>query len=239
VLGTINPVQALIKTIRNKNKDTRIVVDGAQAIAHLDVDVRTLDCDFYVFSAHKMYGPTGVGVLYGKKTLLDKLEPASFGGGMITSVSFEKSTWLDSPHAFEPGTPNIADVVVFGSAIDFMQRKDVQKAREQEKELITFAYAELSKLPGVTILGPQDCSKRSGLIAFTVKEGHLLHPHDLATGLDRYGIAVRAGHHCAMPLHKKLGIDASTRMSFGVYNTKEDVKTALEALKKTIATLKK
>ncbi|HIH47240.1 TPA: SufS family cysteine desulfurase [Candidatus Woesearchaeota archaeon] len=236
VLGVINPVRELIKIIRNKNKEARIVVDGAQAVAHLAVDVKSIDCDFYVFSAHKMYGPTGVGVLYGKKALLDKLEPASFGGGMITSVSFEKSTWLDSPHKFEPGTPNIADVIAFGTAIDFMQRDDVKKAQEQEKDLIKLAHAELSKLSSVTILGPKDCSKRSGLIAFTVKD---LHPHDVATGLDQYGVAVRAGHHCAMPLHKKLGIDASTRMSFGVYNTKEDVKTALEALKKTIAALKK
>lgn len=236
VLGTVNPIKELIKIIRQKNKTVLIVVDGAQAVAHLDIDVKNMDCDFYAFSAHKMYGPTGVGILYGKKALLDKLEPTSFGGGMITSVSFDKSIWLETPHKFEAGTPNIADVVAFGSAIDFMERADMKKAREQEKDLIKLAYAELSKLLDVTILGPKDCSKRSGLVAFTIKD---IHPHDLATGLDHYGIAVRAGHHCAMPLHKKLGIDASTRMSFGVYNTQDDVKTAIEALKKTIITLRK
>lgn len=235
VLGTINDVKKLAQLTREHAQDAVFVVDGAQAIAHLDVDVKDIDCDFYVFSAHKMYGPTGIGILYGKKELLKDLDPCDFGGSMITKVCVEESTWAPAPQKFEAGTPNIAGVIAFGAALDFLQRQDVISLRENEKQVLTYAYEQLSKISELTIVGP-NADKRSGLIAFTLKD---VHPHDIAYVLDQHGVAVRAGHHCAMPLHEKLGITATTRMGIGVYNTKEDIDIMIIGLKKALETFKK
>ena len=234
VLGSVNDVNELTKIAHERG--AVVVIDGAQAIAHVPVDVSKMDCDFYVFSSHKMYGPTGVGVVYGKKDLLNKLDPCEFGGSMIDEVSFNKSTWAPLPQKFEAGTPHIAGVVGLGAAIDFLQSPEVVNAKKNEQEVLAYAYEKLKAIPEVTIIGPTDVEKRSVLIAFAV-EG--VHPHDVSHVLDQAGVAVRAGHHCAMPLHEKLGILATTRIALGVYNTKEDIDVMVEALQKAIVGLKK
>ncbi len=217
VLGTINPIKEIIA----KAKNAITIIDGAQAAGHEKIDVKELGCDFYACSAHKMYGPTGVGILYGKTEQLNKLTPYKFGGEMIHEVTLEKSTFTSPPHKFEAGTPNIAGIIGTGKAVEWLQ-----KQKNNEEEITTYAYNKLKEIKGLTILGPQ---KRGALIAFTLKG---IHAHDVAAICDQEGVAVRAGHHCAMPLATKLGIQASTRASLGLYTTKEDIDQLITALKK-------
>ena len=227
VLGTINPIQELGKLARTHGAYT--VIDGAQAIAHLPVDVKELGIDFYAFSGHKMYGPTGIGVLYGRKKLLEKLDPAAWGGEMVERVTMEKTTFAPPPAKFEPGTPNIAGAVGMGAAAEFLGSVGFDAIMRHERELLGYALERLDNLPGVAVLGPEELASRSGAIAFVV-DG--IHPHDVAHVLAMNDIAVRAGHHCAQPLHDALGIGASTRASIGIYNTKEDIDRFVEAARK-------
>lgn len=228
VLGVINPIADMVAIAKRNGAKT--LIDGAQSIAHMPVDVQSLDCDFYVFSSHKMYGPTGVGVLYGKYDVLDAMPPYQGGGEMIRQVTFENSSYNALPHKFEAGTPNIAGVIGFGKAIDYLQAKDKQQLMRDEADLFAYAEQALSTLPQVSILA-KDAKHRTSVISFTVED---IHPHDLGTILDTDGVAIRAGHHCAMPLMDYLGLSSTARISFAIYNTKEDVDRVVEALKKAI-----
>ncbi|HDX9591275.1 cysteine desulfurase [Bacillus pseudomycoides] len=225
VLGTINPVKEIAE-IAHQN-GAIMVVDGAQSTPHMKVDVQDLNCDFYTLSAHKMCGPTGIGVLYGKKELLNNMEPIEFGGEMIDFVDLQESTWKELPWKFEAGTPIIANAIGLGSAIDFLEEIGLDNIEKHEHELAQYALERLSEVDGVTIYGPK---KRAGLITFNIDE---VHPHDVATVLDVEGIAVRAGHHCAQPLMKWLKASSTARASFYLYNTKEEIDTFVEALTKT------
>ncbi|WP_020063238.1 cysteine desulfurase SufS [Bacillus sp. 123MFChir2] len=225
VLGTINPVKEIAE-IAHQN-GAIMVVDGAQSTPHMKVDVQDLNCDFYTLSAHKMCGPTGIGVLYGKKELLNNMEPVEFGGEMIDFVDLQESTWKELPWKFEAGTPIIANAIGLGAAIDFLEEIGLDHIEKHEHELAQYALERLSEVDGVTIYGPK---KRAGLITFNIDE---VHPHDVATVLDVEGIAVRAGHHCAQPLMKWLKASSTARASFYLYNTKEEIDTFVEALTKT------
>lgn len=225
VLGTINPVKEIAE-IAHQN-GAIMVVDGAQSTPHMKVDVQDLNCDFYTLSAHKMCGPTGIGVLYGKKELLNNMEPIEFGGEMIDFVDLQESTWKELPWKFEAGTPIIANAIGLGAAIDFLEEIGLDNIEKHEHELAQYALERLSEVDGVTIYGPK---KRAGLITFNIDE---VHPHDVATVLDVEGIAVRAGHHCAQPLMKWLKASSTARASFYLYNTKEEIDTFVEALTKT------
>ncbi|WP_242216596.1 cysteine desulfurase SufS [Bacillus cereus group sp. BfR-BA-01380] len=225
VLGTINPVKEIAE-IAHQN-GAIMVVDGAQSTPHMKVDVQDLNCDFYTLSAHKMCGPTGIGVLYGKKELLNNMEPIEFGGEMIDFVDLQESTWKELPWKFEAGTPIIANAIGLGAAIDFLEEIGLDNIEKHEHELAQYALERLSEVDGVTIYGPK---KRAGLITFNINE---VHPHDVATVLDVEGIAVRAGHHCAQPLMKWLKASSTARASFYLYNTKEEIDTFVEALMKT------
>ncbi|ENQ3081104.1 cysteine desulfurase SufS [Bacillus sp. WLY-B-L8] len=225
VLGTINPIKEIAE-IAHQN-GAIMVVDGAQSTPHMKVDVQDLNCDFYTLSAHKMCGPTGIGVLYGKKELLNNMEPIEFGGEMIDFVDLQESTWKELPWKFEAGTPIIANAIGLGSAIDFLEEIGLDNIEKHEHELAQYALERLSEVDGVTIYGPK---KRAGLITFNIDE---VHPHDVATVLDVEGIAVRAGHHCAQPLMKWLKASSTARASFYLYNTKEEIDTFVEALTKT------
>jgi len=228
VLGTINPVKQITQIAHSKG--IRIFVDGAQAVPHLQIDVQYLDVDFYAFSAHKMYGPNGVGVLYGKKELLEQLPPYQGGGEMISEVKFSGTTYNELPYKFEAGTPNISGVIAFGAAIDYLQNIGVENAATYETELLNYATAQLIKIPGLRIYGTQ--SEKSGLISFNVEGVHFF---DLGTMLDKFGIAVRTGHHCADPLMDHFEIQGTVRASFAFYNTKEEIDVFVESLKKVIA----
>src|SRR3990167_3010629 len=223
VLGTINPVKEIIKIAHDN--EVEVLIDGAQSVPHMKTDVKDLDCDFLAFSSHKMLGPTGVGILYGKKHLLEKMEPLFGGGDMIKEVHFDHFVADDIPSRFEAGTPNIADVIAFANAIDYLNDVGMDNIFSHDKELVEYAFSKLSKIKDVKIYGPMDLSKRSSLIAFNIFDDsdRLIHPHDLSTILDEHGIAVRAGHHCVMPLHVKLEIPASARISFYLYNNKEEI----------------
>lgn len=222
VLGTINPVKQ-IAAIAHKNGAV-MVVDGAQSSPHMKVDVQDLDCDFFALSAHKMCGPTGIGVLYGKKTLLEKMEPVEFGGEMIDFVGLYESTWKELPWKFEGGTPIIAGAIGLGAAIDFLEEIGRDNIEKYEHELAGYALDVLSDVEGISIYGPKE---RAGLVTFNVDD---VHPHDVATVLDAEGIAVRAGHHCAQPLMKWLNVTATARASFYLYNTKEDVDALVKGI---------
>ncbi|MGM7557564.1 aminotransferase class V-fold PLP-dependent enzyme [Aerococcus christensenii] len=226
VLGSIQDLKELADVIHSNSG--YLVVDGAQAVAHLPIDVKQMGCDFYCFSGHKMYGPTGIGVLYGKRELLEEMEPAEYGGEMITSVSKYDAKWAELPLKWEAGTQNIAGAIGLGQAIDWIKEQDLSCIHSKEQQLISSALKGLQEIPSVTVYGPKTAKNRCGVISFNL-EG--VHPHDLATGLDQYGIAIRAGHHCAQPLMKELGITASARISFAVYNTEEDVQIFLQAIK--------
>lgn len=226
VLGSIQDLKELADVIHSNSG--YLVVDGAQAVAHLPIDVKQMECDFYCFSGHKMYGPTGIGVLYGKRELLEEMEPAEYGGEMITSVSKYDAKWAELPLKWEAGTQNIAGAIGLGRAIDWIKEQDLSCIHSKEQQLISSALKGLQEIPSVTVYGPKTAKNRCGMISFNL-EG--VHPHDLATGLDQYGIAIRAGHHCAQPLMKELGITASARISFAVYNTEEDVQIFLQAIK--------
>jgi cysteine desulfurase/selenocysteine lyase len=228
VLGTINPVKEIARLAHSK--DVRIFVDGAQAAAHLQINVQDLDVDFYAFSAHKMYGPNGVGVLYGRKELLEQLPPYQGGGEMISEVKFSGTTFNELPYKFEAGTPNISGVIAFGAAIDYLLNIGIEKAADWETDLLNYATSELGKIPGLRIYGTQ--SEKSGVISFNVEGVHFF---DLGTMLDKFGIAVRTGHHCADPLMDHFGIQGTVRASFAFYNTKEEIDVFAEALKKVIA----
>ncbi|WP_195927624.1 cysteine desulfurase [Lactococcus lactis] len=228
VLGTINPVEEITKIAHEHG--AYMVVDGAQSTPHMAIDLQKMDVDFFAFSGHKMMGPTGIGVLYGKEELLNQFEPIEFGGEMIDFVYESHSTWTELPWKFEAGTPNIAGAIALGAAIDYIQELGIDQIHQHEIELIDYLMPKLQEIEGLKIYGPKDNVKRGGLIAFNI-EG--LHPHDVATALDMEGVAVRAGHHCAQPLLNYLETPATARASFYLYNTKADCDKLVEALKKT------
>ena len=230
-LGVINPVEEIIRL--SHQQGAMVLIDGAQSAVHLDIDVQALDCDFFVFSGHKIYGPTGVGILYGKKELLDVMPPYQGGGEMIKEVSFEKSTFNELPFKFEAGTPNIADVIALKSGIDFIQNIGKSEIRKHEDELLEYATAKLKDIPELHIKG--DVQHKVSVVSFVI-DG--VHPQDLAILLDNQGIAVRTGHHCAQPLMKCLGVVGTTRVSFAAYNTKEEIDILITALNKSIKMLK-
>lgn len=228
VLGVINPIKEIAK-IAHEN-GAIMVVDGAQSAPHMKIDVQDLDCDFLAFSGHKMLGPTGIGVLYGKKQLLEQMEPVEFGGEMIDFVQLQESTWKELPWKFEGGTPIIAGAIGLGAAIDFLNQVGLDNIADHEHKLTSYAFEKLTAVEGMTIYGPQDPAKRTGLITFNLAD---VHPHDVATVLDAEGIAVRAGHHCAQPLMKWLNASATARASFYLYNTEEEIDKLVEGLIKT------
>lgn len=227
VLGTINPLDTIIPRAHAAGALT--VIDGAQAAPHMPVDVQALGCDFYAFSGHKMLGPTGSGGLYARRALLESMPPFLAGGDMIREVHLDHSLWNELPYKFEAGTPAIAEAIGLGAAVDYLNALGMANVREHERELTAYALEKLQTVPGVSILGPLDANKRGGVIAFDFPD---VHPHDLAAVLDREGICVRAGHHCAMPLHEQYGLAATTRASFYVYNTAEEVDYLAEKLAK-------
>ena len=225
VLGTVNPVKKIAQLAHQHQ--AIMVVDGAQAVAHMPVDVQDLDCDFYCFSGHKMCGPTGIGVLYGKQALLEKMEPVAFGGEMIDFVDLYESTWTELPWKFEAGTPNIASAIGLGAAIDYLEKIGMQTIHEYEQAIVAELLPKLQQIDGLTIYGPQNPAEHTAVIAFNLDH---LHPHDVASALDMQGIAVRAGHHCAQPLIKELGCFATARASFYFYNTKEEADQLVAAI---------
>jgi cysteine desulfurase/selenocysteine lyase len=226
-LGTINPIKRIIELAHSH--DIPVLIDGAQAAPHLKVDVRELDCDFYAFSGHKLCGPTGIGVLYGKSHWLEVMPPIFGGGDMIASVTFEKTTYNSLPYKLEAGTPNIADAIGLGVAIDYLNSIGLDKIAAYEHELLEYATETIGAIPGVTIIGT--ASEKASVLSFTI-EG--IHPHDIGTILDQEGIAVRAGHHCAQPVMKRFGVPATARASFAFYNTKEEIDVLAEGIQKTI-----
>ncbi len=228
VLGVMNPIKEIAK-IAHEN-GAIMVVDGAQAAPHMKIDVQDLDCDFLAFSGHKMCGPTGIGVLYGKKQHLEKMEPVETGGEMIDFVDLYESTWKELPWKFEAGTPIIAGAVGLGAAIDFLEQIGLENIEAHEHKLAAYAMDKLSQIEGMTIYGPKDPGLRAGVVTFNIDD---VHPHDVATVLDAEGIAVRAGHHCAQPLMKWLKASATARASFYLYNTEEEIDKLVEGLIKT------
>ncbi|HEM6272978.1 TPA: cysteine desulfurase [Streptococcus suis] len=228
VLGAIAPIKQIATLVHEVG--AYLVVDGAQSTPHIAIDVQELDVDFFAFSGHKMLGPTGIGVLYGKEEILNQMSPVEFGGEMIDFVYEQSATWKELPWKFEAGTPNIAGAIGLAAAIDYLNQIGMDKVREHEEELITYLWPKLKAIPGLTIYGSQDVAKRTGLVAFNLDQ---LHPHDVATALDYEGVAVRAGHHCAQPLLKYLQVPATVRASFYIYNTKADCDKLVEALIKT------
>lgn len=229
-LGTVNPIKNLIAKAHAVG--AVVLIDGAQAVSHLEVDVQALDCDFYCFSGHKMYGPTGTGILYGKEDLLNDMPPWRGGGEMIKTVSFEKTTFNELPHKFEAGTPNIADFIALGAAVDFMNATELRTIHAQEEELLNYATEQLSEIEGIRFFGT--AKEKTGVISFGIEN---MHPYDLGTLLDKQGIAVRTGHHCTQPLWDFYGVTGSVRASFAVYNTTEEVDLFIKALKKSIIVL--
>ena len=225
VLGTISDVDAIIS--KCKKAGVLTLIDAAQAVPHMKVDVEKLDCDFFAFSGHKMLGPTGIGVLWVRKPVLETMNPFHGGGDMIREVHKYETTWNDLPYKFEAGTPNIADVVGFGAAIDYLSNIGMDNVRQHEIELTRYALEKMSKVKGITIYGTPDTSKRGGVISFNF---HDVHPHDVAHIIDREGVAIRSGHHCAQVLMERLDVAATNRASFYVYNTKEDVDKLVESL---------
>ncbi|EAC6223730.1 cysteine desulfurase [Listeria monocytogenes] len=228
VLGTITPIKEIAAIAHQFG--AVILVDGAQAVPHMEVDVVDLDADFYAFSGHKMMAPTGIGALYGKRELLDAMEPTEFGGEMIDFVELYDSTWKELPWKFEAGTPIIGGAIALGAAIDYLAKVGLANIHAHEQALASYAIEEMSKIEGITIYGPKDASKRCGLVTFNLEGAH---PHDIATILDEDGIAIRAGHHCAQPLMKWLDVSSTARASFYIYNTKEEIDALIDGLKLT------
>ena len=222
-IGTINPIKEIIDLAHNAGAIS--IIDAAQSVPHMTIDVKQLDCDFLVFSGHKMLGPTGIGVLYGKRTLLENMQPFLYGGNMIREVKLETSTWADLPEKFEAGTPNISGVIGLAAAINYLTRIGMNSIESYEKELLNYASEQLSTIKGITIYGPKD--ERSCVLSFNV-DG--IHPHDISTLLDREGVAVRGGHHCTMPLMKVLDLTGTVRASFYFYNTFEEVDGLVKAI---------
>lgn len=228
VLGVINPINELAEMAHDNG--AVMIVDGAQAAPHMTVDVQALDADFFAFSGHKMCGPTGIGVLYGKRQWLEQMEPVEFGGEMIDFVNLYDSTWKELPWKFEAGTPNIAGAIALGAAVDYLNEIGMDNIHQYEQTLVEYVLPKLQAIEGVTTYGPQDPKDHTGVIAFNL-EG--IHPHDVATALDMEGVAVRAGHHCAQPLMNYLNLPATARASFYFYNTKEDADRLIEAIQAT------
>tara|TARA_A100001015_G_C15008332_1_gene721836 strand:- start:1082 stop:2302 length:1221 start_codon:yes stop_codon:yes gene_type:complete len=226
VLGTINPLDQIIPYIR-ANTNAVILIDGAQAVGHKPIDLQKMDCDFYVFSAHKMYGPTGIGILYGKYELLEKMRPYQHGGDMIELVSFDKTTFAKPPARFEAGTPAIVEIIGLGASIDYLKQLNLDEINKYEKELLDYATEKLSQIKGLTIIGQSN--NKGAIISFTL-EG--IHPHDIGQFLDEEGIAVRVGHHCAQPLMKIYNVPATVRASFSFYNNKDEIDALVESVKK-------
>jgi len=233
VLGTINPLQELAALAHEAG--AVMIVDAAQSVPHLPINVKELDCDFLAFSGHKMCGPTGIGVLYGKKELLEKMDPFLYGGDMIKEVTFENSTWNDLPWKFEAGTPNIAGAVGLAAAIEYLQGVGMEKIWQHEQELVEYTLGRIKNIAGIRLLGPATTENRGAVFSF-VLDG--IHPHDLSELLDKNNICVRGGHHCAMPLHEKLKISGSTRASLYFYNTKKEIDQLLDALSEITSTKK-
>ena len=228
VLGVVNPIKEIADLVHQAN--ALLVVDGAQSVPHMKIDVQDLDVDFFAFSGHKMLGPTGIGVLYGKEELLERMSPVEFGGEMIDFVYEQEATWKELPWKSEAGTPNIAGAIGLAAAIDYLDKIGMETVHQYEQELIAYAFPKLQAVEGLTIYGSEDLTQRSGVISFNLAG---LHPHDVATALDYEGVAVRAGHHCAQPLLSYLGVAATVRASFYLYNTKADCDKLVEALQKT------
>ena len=228
VLGVVNPIKEIAELVHQAN--ALLVVDGAQSVPHMKIDVQDLDVDFFSFSGHKMLGPTGIGVLYGKEELLEQMSPVEFGGEMIDFVYEQEATWKELPWKFEAGTPNIAGAIGLAVAIDYLDKIGMETVHQYEQELIAYVFPRLQAVEGLTIYGSEDLTQRSGVISFNLAG---LHPHDVATALDYEGVAVRAGHHCAQPLLSYLGVAATVRASFYLYNTKADCDKLVEALQKT------
>lgn len=227
-LGTINPVEKIIELAHAQN--IPVLLDGAQAIPHMTVDVQALDCDFYVFSGHKLYAPTGVGVLYGKQALLEAMPPYQGGGDMIRTVTFEKSTYAGLPHKFEAGTPSIAEVIGLGAAIDYLNSIGMEAIAAHEAELLAYATEKALQIEGLKIIG--EAKEKGGILSFTL---HKIHPHDIGTMLDSLGIAIRAGHHCAMPVMDFYKVPATARASFAMYNTKAEIDVLMSGIRNLIA----
>lgn len=224
-LGTVNPIAEIVKAAHDKG--AKVLVDGAQAIPHLSVDVRALDCDFYVFSGHKIYGPTGIGVLYGKYALLDSMPPYQGGGDMIASVTFEKTLYKKPPYKFEAGTPHIAGVIGLGAALDYVSKIGFSTIAAHEHDLLIYGTQKLLEVPGLQIIG--NARFKAGVLSFTLGE---IHPHDIGTIMDRQGVAVRAGHHCAQPVMDRFQVPATARASFGLYNTRKEIDVLVKAIHK-------
>ena len=225
VLGTITPVKEIIS--KCKNAGVKTLIDGAQAVPHMKVDLTELDCDFYAFSAHKMLGPTGVGVLWAKKEILEKMTPYQGGGDMIREVHKYETTWNDLPYKFEAGTPNIADVIGFKTAIEYLQKIGMENIRNHELELTKYALEQMEKVPGITLYGAKEPEKRGGVVSFNFND---VHPHDVGTIIDKDGVAIRSGHHCAQVLMEKLNVAATNRASFYIYTTKEEIDVLITSL---------
>tara|TARA_Y100000817_G_scaffold82775_4_gene63916 strand:+ start:9983 stop:11224 length:1242 start_codon:yes stop_codon:yes gene_type:complete len=230
-LGTINPVKELCEKAHQVG--ALFVLDGAQSVPHMSVDVQDIGCDFFVFSGHKMMGPTGIGVLYGKMEILEEMDPVFTGGEMVLEVTYEKASWADIPMRFEAGTPNIADSIALGTAVDYLQNIGMENIHDYEKNITSYALKKFNTLEseGVTLFGPKSSDQKGAVFSFHIPN---IHPHDLGTILDGMGIAVRTGHHCAMPLIKSLGVSATARASFYVYNTIEEVDTLIDGIKSAI-----
>lgn len=226
-LGTINPIKDIIEAAHKNN--TPVLVDGAQAIAHTPIDVQVLDCDFYVFSGHKLYAPSGTGVLYGKQTLLETMPPYQGGGDMIRKVTFTATEYNSLPYKFEAGTPNIADVIAFGAAIDYIKAIGIKTIADYEHELLVYVTEQAQTIQGLTIVGT--AKEKSAILSFTLNH---IHPHDIGTMLDSLGIAIRAGHHCAMPVMDFFNIPATARASFALYNTKAEIDVLMQGIKDLI-----
>ena len=225
VLGVVNPIKEIAELVHQAN--ALLVVDGAQSVPHMKIDVQDLDVDFFSFSGHKMLGPTGIGVLYGKEELLERMSPVEFGGEMIDFVYEQEATWKELPWKFEAGTPNIAGAIGLAVAIDYLDKIGMETVHQYEQELIAYVFPKLQAVEGLTIYGSEDLTQRSGVISFNLAG---LHPHDVATALDYEGVAVRAGHHCAQPLLQHLKINSTTRASLSFYNTKEEIDALAAAL---------
>jgi cysteine desulfurase/selenocysteine lyase len=224
-LGTINPIRRIIEMAHQRN--VPVLIDGAQAVPHLKVDVQALDCDFYVFSGHKVYGPTGIGVLYGKSALLDAMPPYQGGGDMISSVTFEQTIYNKLPYKFEAGTPHVAGAIGLGAAINYVNDLGMSNIAMHEHELLAYATQALSAISGVRLIGT--ARERAGVLSFLLDS---IHPHDIGTVLDQEGIAVRTGHHCAQPVMQRFGIAATARASLALYNTREEVDVLVEGIQK-------
>jgi len=225
VLGTITNAEEIIQ--RCHKKGVKVLVDAAQSVPHMKVDIQKLDCDFFAFSAHKMLGPTGVGVLWARKEILENMQPFNGGGDMIREVHKYETSWNDLPYKFEAGTPNIADVIGFSAAIDYLENIGMDKVREHEIELTKYALDKISAIKGIKLYGTPDMKKRGGVISFNLGD---IHPHDLATIVDEDGVAIRSGHHCAQVLMERLDVSATSRASFYIYNTKEEVDVFIRSL---------